>query len=97
MKHILLVSLIGLGLLLFVLYITNPDEEDYKTWLADRYDISCPDDSVFLCKQGSMTIDWQSQHVESALLYTKVQEIYSDHDTAIVIRAFGILGHFYAY
>ncbi|WP_373233408.1 hypothetical protein [Cohnella sp.] len=100
MKRALKVSLMFLGLLLLLLGVTCPDNDDYKAWLAERYEIFCEvggPDQIILCNRGKNSVEWKSKHVRSLLFYMQVEDNYSEGNKVFIIRAFGIFNHFFDY
>jgi hypothetical protein len=100
MKRAWKVSLIVLGLLLILLGVTCPDDDDYKAWLAERHEIFCEvggPDQIIVCNRGENSVEWQSKHVRSLPFYMQVEDNYSEGNKAFTIRAFGILNHFFDY
>lgn len=86
-----------IGVLLILLIVTCPNDDDYFEWLAKRHNISCKVEELIVCNDNSKKIDWNSRHIKSAGIFMQVEDNYSDMNTTYEIRAIGIFNSFIDY
>lgn len=93
--------LVGILLVIVLLILTSPSEENYYTWLKNEHGISCSDDEskqICLKVEGEQqkNIEWNSRHTQHVGVYTIYEDYYIDHEgNEIEIRGFGILNTFF--
>lgn len=87
-----------IGLLIVLLIITCPNEEDYYSWLSKNHNLSCEDfEYNQICHYNDEEIEWHSKHVRSAGIFMQVKATYTNPNAAIEIRTIGILNYFFDY
>lgn len=96
MKKKYQISICAIIVIIIFLFLTNPSESKYASWLENNYKISCTNDGhVLNCKQAKEIIEWKSRYVTNYGIFSIYKDYYEDNGEKIEIEAIGILNTFY--
>lgn len=97
MKKKYQVSIWAIIVIIIFLFLTNPSEAKYASWLENNHEITCINDGLTLnCKQAKQIIEWKSRSVKDCGIFSIYRDYYEDKNGKnIEIKAIGILNTFY--
>ncbi|NOU70288.1 hypothetical protein GC098_02350 [Paenibacillus sp. LMG 31458] len=97
MKKKYQVSIGAIIVIIVYLFLTNPSESKYVSWLENNHEISCINDGLALnCKQAKEIIEWKSRSVNDYGIFSIYRDYYEDKNgEKIEIKAIGILNIVY--